>query len=58
MNILLDKETIDQADELVNLDSFSQFLLSNTTDFRVAAFILDACFDAVNEARKRLEGKD
>jgi hypothetical protein len=58
MNILLDKETIDQADKLINSDAFSQFLLSNTTDFTAAAFILDACFKAVDEARKRLEGKD
>ena len=58
MNILIDKETIDQADELINSDAFSQFLLSNTTDFTAAAFILDACFKAVDEARKRLDGKD
>ena len=56
MNI--DKDIIDSAQELIQSDKFSQFLLSNTTDFAVAAFLLSACFNAVDDARAKLEGQD
>lgn len=56
MNV--DKDIINDAQQLIESEKFSQFLLNNTTDFAVATFLLSACFNAVDDARAKLEGQD
>lgn len=40
--------------QLVKSDKFSQFLLSNTTDFTTAAFILQTLFEKIEEVEKEM----
>ena len=39
----------DEVREFVESPTFTQFLLNNTTDFSVAAFILQAVLDRLDE---------
>lgn len=41
--------TLEDVREFVKSDKFAQFLLNNTTDFVVAAFILQSLLDIVEE---------
>lgn len=38
-----------EVEEFVTSEKFTQFLLNNTTDFSVAAFILQAVLDRLEE---------
>ena len=38
---------VNEVREFIESDKFVQFLLNNTTDFSVAAFILQAVFNAL-----------
>ena len=40
---------LDDVKRVVNSDKFAQFLLSNTTDFGAAAFILQTLCDKIEE---------
>lgn len=40
------------VENFITSDKFTQFLLSNTTDFGTAAFILQALFDKINEIKE------
>lgn len=40
--------------QFVKSDKFSQFLLSNTTDFTTAAFILQTLLDKIEEVEKEM----
>ena len=40
--------------QFVKSDKFSQFLLSNTTDFTTAAFILQTLFEKIEEVEKEM----
>ena len=52
--------TVDLNDikEFVENEKFHQFLLSNTTDFAVAGWVLQTLLDAVDEAEKELAAAD
>lgn len=48
MNIEID---LDDIEELVTSEEFRDFLLSHTTEFGTAAFILQTCLNGIEEAR-------
>lgn len=54
MLITIDKEVIEDVKRCINNPKFSDCILKNTTDFSVAAFILQTLFDAVDEAEAKL----
>lgn len=41
--------------DFIESDKFHQFLLSNTTEFETAAFILQSLMDAVENAKASME---
>lgn len=48
---------IKDAERVVTSDDFAQLLLSKTTSFAAAAFILQTILDAIKEAKAKL-GED
>jgi hypothetical protein len=58
MEILIDRETLDEVEATVTSDKFTQFLLSNTTEFGTCAFILQTILDAVKDARETLDSDE
>ena len=42
---------INDIEEFVKSDKFSQFLLNNTTEFSTAAFVLQTLFDKIDELK-------
>ena len=46
---------IDEVEKFIMSDKFRDFLLSNTSDFGVAAFILQSLLEDVDEARMKME---
>lgn len=58
MLVNIDRETIDQANELVEGGELSKFLLAHTTDYLTAAFILNAVITAIDDAYEKLNAKD
>lgn len=48
MSMMIDLEDVDR---LVNSEDFTHFLLSHTTDFSTAAFILDTLFKKIAELK-------
>ena len=57
MELDLDIHDIKDAERVVTSDDFTQLLLSKTTSFAAAAFILQTVLDAIKEAKAKL-GKD
>ena len=53
----LDMHDIKDAERVVTSDDFTQLLLSKTTSFAAAAFILQTVLDAIKEAKAKL-GED
>ena len=51
MNVAID---IIDVRQFVESDKFSQFLLTNTTDFTTAAFILQTLFNKIEEVEKEM----
>lgn len=45
---------IKEAERVVTSDDFTRLLLSKTTSFAAAAFILQAILDAIKEAKAKL----
>ena len=43
---------LEKVQEFIEGDKFAQFLLNNTTDFSVAAFILQTVMDKINELKE------
>lgn len=43
---------LEEIKTFIESDKFIQFLLNNTTDFAVAAFVLQALEDKINELTK------
>ena len=43
---------INEVEEFITSDKFTNFLLENTTDFGVAAFIMQSLLDATKKAKK------
>ena len=43
---------IEEVEQFVMSEKFSDFLLNNTTDFGVAAFVLQTLIDKINELKE------
>ena len=50
----LEKEDLEDAKRVIHSDAFSKFLLSNTTSFIAAAWILQTLMDAEKNATAAL----
>lgn len=46
---------IKEVEEFITNEKFTKFLLENTTDFGVAAFILQSLLSAVEEAKESMK---
>ena len=55
--VKIDMEVLEEVEATVTSDKFAQYLLSNTTDFVVAAFIMESLLNAIDEAKEKL-GED
>lgn len=51
----INKKVIEEVKSVINSDGFTHYLLSNTTMFEAAAFILQSLFNAVDDVEKELE---
>ena len=49
---------LDEVQRVIEAPEFAQYLLSHTTEFASAAFILQTLLDAVDEARLSLDNSD
>lgn len=58
MTIGLDMIDLKDAERVVKSDKFTQFLLTNTTQFGAAAFILQTLIDKIDEAKEILSSED
>lgn len=54
LTVEIDREILEEVEATVTDDGFSQYLLSHTTQFASAAFILDAVLKALDVAKERL----
>lgn len=52
--VKIDREVLEEVERTVTSDKFAQYLLSNTTDFVAAAFILETLLNAIDEAKEKL----
>lgn len=48
---------LDDVKEFVESDKFTQFLLSNTTEFSTAAFILQTVLEKIDEIKNNEESE-
>ena len=55
--VTIDMEVLKEVETTVTSDKFAQYLLSNTTDFAVAAFILETLLSAIDEAKEKLNNE-
>lgn len=55
MQIIIDREILDEVEATVTNNEFTQYLLSNTVNFATCAFIIQTLLDSVEEARERLD---
>lgn len=46
---------INAVEEFITNEIFTDFLLNNTTDFGVAAFIMQSLLDTVEEAKRTIK---
>ena len=53
-SVTIDREVLDEVEATVTNDGFAQYLLSHTTEFASAAFIMQTLLNAINEAREKL----
>ena len=53
----LNKEDLEDAKRVIHSDAFAKFLLSNTTSFIAAAWILQTLMDAEKDATAALNQK-
>lgn len=51
----LSKNDLTDAKRVVKSDKFAKFLLSNTTSFNAAGFILQTLLDKIEESEKEFE---
>ena len=52
--VQIDREVLEEVEATVTSDKFAQYLLSNTTNFASAAFILETLLGAIDEAKEKL----
>ena len=55
MQVIIDREILDEVETTVTQDEFVQYLLSHTVNLATCAFIVQTLLDAVKEARESLE---
>ena len=55
--VQFDRKVLDEVEATVTNSEFAQYLLSRTADFAAAAFIMQALFDALDEAKEKLNEK-
>lgn len=55
MQVIIDREILDEVETTVTQDEFAQYLLSHTVNFATCAFIVQTLLDAVEKARENLE---
>ena len=55
--VQIDREVLNEVETTVTDDKFAQYLLSHTTDFAAAAFIMQTLLDAIDEAKEKLNEK-
>ena len=53
--VQIDSEVLAEVEATVTNDGFAQYLLSHTTDFASAAFIMQTLLDAIDEAKEKLD---
>lgn len=58
MILEINKQVIDDAEELLESGELPQWLARNTTGPLVIAFILDACYKAIDKARAEFGAND
>ena len=49
---------LDDVEHFITSDKFTKFLISNTTDFVTAAYILQSLLDDVKESRKQVSEQE
>ena len=52
--VKIDREVLEEVEATVTNDKFAQYLLSHTTNFAAAAFILETLLSAIDEAKEKL----
>lgn len=52
--VQIDREVLDEVEATVTNEGFAQYLLSHTTDFASAAFIMQSVLNALYEAKEKL----
>ena len=52
--VTIDREVLEEVEATVTNDKFAQYLLSHTTNFAAAAFILETLLSAIDEAKEKL----
>lgn len=52
--VKIDREVLEEVERTVTSDKFAQYLLSNTTNFATAVFILETLLSAIDEAKEKL----
>ena len=52
--VKIDREVLEEVEATVTDNKFAQYLLSHTTDFVAAAFILETLLRAIDEAKEKL----
>ena len=55
--VKIDMEVLEEVEATVTNDKFAQYLLSNTTDFATAAFILQTLLNAIDEAKEKMNNE-
>ena len=55
--VTIDREVLEEVEATVTNDKFAQYLLSHTTDFAAAAFILETLLRAIDEAKEKLNNE-
>lgn len=58
MQIENDMEVLNEVEKIVTSNKFAQFLLSNTTSFNAAAYILQKLLDAVEADKEEFREED
>lgn len=58
MQVIIDREVLNEVERTVTDDEFVQYLLSHTVNFSSCAFIVQTILDAVTEAKERLEDNE
>lgn len=54
----IDREILDEVEATVTNEKFAQYLLSHTTEFASAAFIMQTLLDAIDKAKEGLNGNE